>query len=91
MAKLTRAVILESYPLTGRKFKALSEPFNDYREILEELVLIALENEIESHIKLRNLVYKDMKERCKGLPTHYIYTACQDAMTRIKSFLRLKR
>ena len=91
MAKLTRAVILESYPLTGRKFKALSELFNEYRGILEELVLIALENEIESHIRLRKLVYKDVKERYEGLPTHYIYTACQDAVTRVKSFLRLKR
>ncbi|MCD6158225.1 MAG: transposase [Euryarchaeota archaeon] len=91
IGKLTRAVILESYPLTERKFKAIAKLFNEYREILEELVFIALENEIESHVRLRNLVYKDMKERYKGLPTHYIYTACQDAVTRVKSFLRLKR
>ena len=31
----------------------MSELFNEYREILEELVLIALENKIESHIRLR--------------------------------------
>ncbi|MCD6502813.1 MAG: transposase, partial [Euryarchaeota archaeon] len=61
MTKLTRAVILESYPLTGRKFKAIAKLFNDYRGILEELVLIALENEIESRIKLRNLAYEDVK------------------------------
>ncbi|MCD6503163.1 MAG: transposase, partial [Euryarchaeota archaeon] len=90
MTKLTRTVILESYPLTGRKFRAIAKLFNDYRGILEELVLIALENEIESRIKLRKLVYEDVKERYEGLPTHYIYTACQDAITRIKSFLRLK-
>ncbi|MCD6503093.1 MAG: transposase, partial [Euryarchaeota archaeon] len=91
MAKLTRTVTLESYPLTGRKFRAIAKLFNDYRGILEELVLIALENEIESRIKLRKLVYKEMKERYEDLPTHYIYTACQDAIMRIKSFLRLKR
>ena len=50
-----------------------------------------MENEIENHIKLRKLAYEDMKERYESLPTHYIYIACQDAITRIKSFLRLKR
>ena len=32
-----------------------------------------------------------MRSRYPELPSHYIHTACQDASTRIKSFLKLKR
>ena len=63
MTKLTRAVILESYPLTGRKFKALSELFNEYKETLEELVLIALENKIsEPYVALYSMRTQCVRE-----------------------------
>jgi|GEM_PF-87790 len=91
MTKLTRTVTLESYPLTERKLNAIVDVFNDYKEILESLVNIALENKIRSHIKLRKIVYDEIREEYKDLPTHYIYTACQDAVTRVNSFLRLKK
>jgi len=91
MIKLTRAVILESYPFTERKLNTIVDVFNDYKEILKRLVNIALENKIRSHIKLRKIVYDEIREEYKDIPTHYIYTACQDAITRVNSFLRLKK
>jgi putative transposase len=42
-------------------------------------------------VKLKAEVYRTEREKHKDLPSHYIYTACQDASMRLKSFLRLKR
>nr|WP_240924262.1 transposase [Thermococcus sp. 21S7] len=41
-------------------------------------------------MKLRKLFYGKLKEEY-DLPTHYYYTVCQDAVTRAKSFLELKK
>jgi len=35
--------------------------------------------------------YKELRSLYPHLPSHYAYTACQDAATRAKSFLRLKK
>ncbi|EEB73139.1 Putative transposase [Thermococcus sp. AM4] len=88
--KLTRTVVLESYPLTRRKFRAIKEVYDKYSEILEFLTEYAVENRIKSHLKLRKLFYAKLKEE-HDLPTHYYYTVCQDAVTRAKSFLELKK
>jgi len=39
---------------------------------------------------LRALKYREMRELYPHLPSHYAYTACQDASTRAKSFLKLR-
>lgn len=88
--KLTRTIVLESLPLTKRKFEAIREVYDDYSEILEFLTNYAVENKLKSHLKLRKLFYQKLKEE-HNLPTHYYYTACQDAVTRAKSFPELKK
>ncbi len=62
-----------------------------YRSIVEQLAIYAVRNEIRSFIRLKALKYREMRSRYLQLPSHYVYTACQDAMTRAKSFLRLKK
>ncbi len=88
--KLIRTIILESYPLTRRKFDAVKEVYDEYSEILEFLANYAVENRVKSYLKLRKLFYKKLKEE-HDLPTHYYYTVCQDATTRARSFLELKK
>ena len=88
--KLTRTIVLESYPLTKRKFRAIKEVYDEYSEILEFLTNYAVENRVKSHLKLRKLFYEQLKEE-HDLPTHYYYTVCQDATTRARSFLELKK
>ena len=88
--KLTRTIILESYPLTKRKFRAIKEVHDEYSEILKFLTDYAVENRIKNHLKLRKHFYDELKEK-HSLPTHYYYTVCQDAVTRAKKFLELKK
>lgn len=88
--KLTRTIVLESCPLTRKKFDAVKEVYDEYSEILEFLTNYAVENRVKSHLKLRKLFYEKLKEE-HDLPTHYYYTVCQDATTRAKSFLELKK
>ncbi|GAB6100849.1 RNA-guided endonuclease TnpB family protein [Thermococcus atlanticus] len=88
--RLTRTIVLESLPLTKRKFEAIKEVYGEYSEILEFLTDYTVENKVKSHLKLRKLFYQKLKEE-HDLPTHYYYTVCQDAVTRAKSFLELKK
>ncbi len=88
--KLTRVVVLESFPLTKRKFRAIKEVYEEYSEILEFLTDYAVENKVKNHLKLRKLFYEKLKKE-HDLPTHYYYTICQDTVTRAKSFLELKK
>ncbi|WP_346766006.1 transposase [Thermococcus sp. M39] len=59
--------------------------------MLLELLDYAFENKVKSHVKLRKALYEKLKEEYPKLPTHYIYTACQDAVTRMKSLLEHKK
>ncbi|ASJ17513.1 transposase [Thermococcus chitonophagus] len=88
--KLSRTVVLESYPLTRRKFKAVKEIYEDYSGLLLILTEYAFENKIRNPIKLRSSIPDEVKEEYE-LPSHYYYTACQDAVTRVKGFLEKKR
>jgi len=62
-----------------------------YRNIVEQLALYAVRNNIKSFTKLKALKYREMRSLYQQLPSHYVYTACKDASTRAKSFLRLKK
>ena len=83
--KLTTRLKLKETP------KGLDDLFTTYRKIVNFLISYAHENNITSFYRLKSETYKILRERYPELPSHYIYTACQDAITRIKSFLRLKR
>jgi len=91
MARVTRTVMVRSVRLPRRVFKVFVELEGMYRNMVEQLVMYAVRNKIKSFTKLKALKYREMRNLCPQLPSHYVYTACQDASTRAKSFLRLKK
>ncbi|RLG80784.1 MAG: transposase [Thermoprotei archaeon] len=91
MTRVVRTVIVKSIRLPRRTFKVFVELEGMYRNIVEQLVMYATKNSIRSFTKLKALKYREMRSLYPHLPSHYVYTACQDASTRAKSFLRLKK
>ena len=91
MTTLTRTVIVPSVTLSQRKFTTLKELEGIYKNIVAELVDFGFRNGIKSFTGLKKQKYRELRDRYPSLPSHYIHTACQDASTRIKSFLKLKR
>ena len=91
MSEVTRTVIVKSTPLPRRLFRVFVELEAMYRNMVEQLVLYAVRNELTSFTKLKALKYRELRSLYPQLPSHYAYTACQDASTRVKSFLRLKK
>ncbi len=89
--RVARTVIVKSTRLSRNTFKVFIELEDAYRSMVEQLVLYAVRNNVKSFIKLKALKYREMRNLYPQLPSHYVYTACQDASTRVKSFLRLKR
>ena len=55
------------------------------------LALYAVRNGITSFTKLKALKFRELRSLYPQLPSHYAYAACQDASTRAKSFLKLKK
>jgi IS605 OrfB family transposase len=62
-----------------------------YRNLVEQLVLYAVDNNITKFTRLKAERYRDVRSLYPRLPSHYAYTACQDAAERSHSFLRLKK
>ncbi len=91
MTRVTRTVIVKSVRLQRRVFKVFVELEGMYRNMVEQLTMYAVSNSIKSFTRLKALKYREMRNIYPHLPSHYIYTACQDASTRAKSFLRLKK
>lgn len=91
MVRVVRTVVVRSAKLSRRAFKAFVELEGMYRNMVEQLATYAVENGIASFIKLKALRYREVRDLYPHLPSHYVYTACQDASARAKSFLRLKR
>ncbi|OYT51216.1 MAG: transposase [Desulfurococcales archaeon ex4484_204] len=91
MSRVTRTVMVRSVKLPRRVFSIFVELEGMYRNMVEQLVLYAVRNNIKSFARLKALKYREMRSLYPQLPSHYVYTACQDTGTRAKSFLRLKR
>ena len=91
MTRVVRTVIVKSTKLPRKVFRIFVELEGMYRNMVEQLVMYAIRNEIKSFTKLKALKYREMRNLYPQLPSHYVYTACQDASTRAKSFLRLKK
>ena len=72
-------------------YSALKEVEKEYREVLEEAINYGLINKTTSFTRIKAGVYKTEREKHKDLPSHYIYTACEDASERLDSFEKLKR
>mgnify|MGYP000188546429 CR=1 FL=1 len=91
MVRVARTVIVRSTKLPRKVFKLLVELEGMYRNMVEQLVMYAVRGGIRSFTKLKALKYREMRNLYPHLPSHYAYTASQDASTRAKSFLRLKK
>ncbi len=91
MTRVARTVIVKSVKLARKVVKVLVELEGMYRNMVEQLIMYAVRNNIRSFTKLKALKYREVRNLYPHLPSHYVYTACQDASTRAKSFLRLKK
>lgn len=88
--RLTRTVKVECV-VSKRSLAVLRELLSMYKSMLEYTLNYALENNIKSFTKLKAKVYRELRKTYPQLPSHYVYTVCQDAATRVESFLKLKR
>ena len=88
---VVRTVVVPSVRLSYRTYRALAEIEKEYSQMLRELVDFAYERGITSYAKLHALKYREMRQKYPNLPSHYVYTACQDASARVKSFLAKKK
>ena len=91
MARVSRTVVVRSIRLLRKMFWVFVELKGMYRNMVEQLVMHATRNNIKGFTRLKALKYREMRNLYPHLPSHYVYTACQDASTRAKSFLRLKK
>jgi len=91
VARVTRTVIVKSIRLPRKVFRVFVELEGMYRNLVEQLTMYAISNGVKSFTMLKALKYREMRGLYPYLPSHYIYTACQDASTRVKSFLKLKK
>ena len=91
MTRVARTATVRSASLPRKKFNVFVELEGMYRNIVEQLTMYAVRSDVKSFTKLKALKYREMRNLYPHLPSHYVYTACQDASTRAKSFLRLKR
>jgi len=91
VSEVTRTVVLGSAPLPRKVFKVFAELEGIYRNVVEQLALYAVRGNITSFTRLKALKYRELRVLYHHLPSHYAYTACQDASTRAKSFLRLRK
>jgi len=89
--EVTRTVIVPSVRLTEKKLRIFKELEELYKQVLIELVDYGFRNNIDSFTGLKGDNYRELRRRFQQLPSHYIYTACQDASTRIKSFNKLRK
>ena len=88
--KLTKTIVLKSRPLTKTKIKIIENIIEMYKDVLSIALNFGLKNKRKSHRKIREGIYEEIKNKYPKLPTHYIYTASQDASTRIKSFIAMR-
>ncbi|MFP3321268.1 MAG: transposase [Acidilobus sp.] len=91
MSEVTRNVVVRSERLPRRTFRTFVELEGMYRNLVEQLVLYAVNNNITKFTRLKAERYREVRSLYPQLPSHYAYTACQDAAERAHSFLRMKK
>jgi IS605 OrfB family transposase len=91
VARVARTIVVETPPIPRRLFRVFAELEGMYRNMVEQLTLYAVREGVPSFTRLRALKYRELRSLYPQLPSHYAYTACQDASARAKSFLRLKK
>ncbi len=58
---------------------------------MAKLVVYTVRDKVKSFTRLKAHKYREMRSIYPQLPSHYVYTVCQDASTRAKGFLRLRK
>jgi IS605 OrfB family transposase len=91
VSEVVRTVVVKSTPLPRKLFRVFAELEGMYRNMVEQLALYAVRNGITSFTRLKALKYRELRSLYPQLPSHYAYTACQDASTRVKSFFKRRR
>ena len=91
MTRVTRTVIVKSVKLLRKVFRVPVELEGLYHNMVEQLVHYAVRNNVKGFTRLKALKYREIRNLYPQIPSHYVYTACQDASTRVKSFLRFKK
>ncbi|BFI74659.1 RNA-guided endonuclease InsQ/TnpB family protein [Sulfurisphaera ohwakuensis] len=72
-------------------YQRLKEVEEEYKKVLEDAITYGLVNKTTSFTKIKSGIYKKEREKHVDLPSHYIYTACEDASERLDSFEKMKR
>jgi transposase len=91
VSEVVRTVVVKSTPLPRKLFRIFVELEGMYRNMVEQLVLYAARSGVTSFTKLKTLKYGELRSLYPQLPSHYAYTACQDASTRTKSFFKRRK
>jgi IS605 OrfB family transposase len=91
VVEAVRTVVVRSEQLPRRTFRIFVELEGMYRNVVEQLVLYAVNSGITKFTRLKAERYRGVRSLYPQLPSHYAYTACQDATERAHSFLRLRR
>ena len=89
--EVARTVVVRSALLPRRTFKVFVELEGMYRNMVEQLVLYAVNSGITKFTRLKAERYREARSLYPQLPSHYVYTACQDAAERAHSFLRMRK
>jgi len=91
VSEVTRTLVVKSTSLPRKLFRVFVELEGMYRNMIEQLVLYAARSGVASFTKLKALKYRELRSLYPQLPSHYAYTACQDASTRVKSFFKRRK
>jgi len=65
-----------------KTYRKLKEVEKEYEEDLKETINYGLINKTTSFTRIKAGIYKSEKKKHKGLPSHYIYSACENASER---------
>jgi len=76
---------------TEEQRKVLEELFSTYRSMVEECLKSAISMKITSRKRLHELIYRELREKFRDYPSHYIHTAITMALGMYKSYRRLSR
>ena len=79
-----------SVPFKYEPNEEIRKILEDFRDMVNFCIEMALKNGITSYYKLRKLVYEEWKRRW-DYPTHYCHSACRVATSMLKSWRKLKR
>jgi putative transposase len=76
---------------TEEQRKVLEELFSAYRSMVGECLKRAISMNITSRKRLYELIYRELREKFRDYPSHYVHTAITMALGMYKSYRRLSR